>query len=225
MNIDEFIDELADLQFSNVFNPYSDETCDIDDTGAAAIRRHNLRIILTKAISEPVQSLWIARDLGYRGGRRTGLALTDELHLSDHGCLFGVDGLRRATIGPAVGERTATVIWQMLKAIGRPVFLWNVFPLHPHQPDELQSNRCHTRHERLATKFLLEWLLQELKPKHVVAIGRDAELALLDLGISATKIRHPSYGGQTEFIESMSHLYGISSVRKEQKPIEQPILI
>jgi len=26
-------------------------------------------------------TIWMGRDLGYRGGRRTGLALTDEAHL------------------------------------------------------------------------------------------------------------------------------------------------
>ncbi|WP_439952990.1 hypothetical protein, partial [Escherichia coli] len=83
------------------------------------------------ALAGGVDSIWIARDLGYRGGRRTGLALTDEAHLSAHAGLYGQLPLARATRGPAMTERTATVIWQVLRDLRRPIFLWNVFPLHP----------------------------------------------------------------------------------------------
>ncbi|WP_306789971.1 uracil-DNA glycosylase family protein, partial [Enterobacter hormaechei] len=81
-----------------------------------------------------------------------------------------------------------------MKRINRPVFLWNVFPLHPHEPNAPLSNRCHTRAEREACRPLLTWLINNLRPKIIVAIGRDAELALADLGIAANPVRHPSYG-------------------------------
>lgn len=174
MNTTEFVETLADLSFKNAFNPYSDACNDFDQDDAPAIRRMNLKLVLDAAIDRKVDSIWIARDLGYRGGRRTGLALTDEAHLSDHSLLYGDLPLIRATRGPALAERTATVIWQTLNRIQRPVFLWNVFPLHPHEHGDQQSNRCHTRSERLACRFLLTWLLDVLDPKVVVAVGRDS---------------------------------------------------
>jgi hypothetical protein len=159
--------------------------------------------------------VWIARDLGYRGGRRTGLALTDEWHLDAHANLFGALPLARATKGPLVGERTAKIIWQVLKDVDRPVFLWNVFPLHPHERGDPMSNRCHTRFERQACRPLLTWLLDTLRPKTVVAIGRDAQLALADLDVDSEKVRHPSYGGQSEFIAGVDELYGLVRPRGE----------
>ena len=45
----------------------------------------------------------------------------------------------------AVAERTATVTWQVLRHLRRPVFLWNVFPLHPHASGGPLPNRCHSR--------------------------------------------------------------------------------
>ncbi|WP_244598840.1 uracil-DNA glycosylase [Rhizobium tubonense] len=197
------------MQFKSAFNPYSEACSDFDYEDAPAIRRENLRLVLEAALERSADSLWIARDLGYRGGRRTGLALTDEAHLAAHSELYGDLPLSRATKGPAVAERTAGVIWQTLHRINRPVFLWNVFPLHPHEPDDPQSNRCHTRNEREASKPLLMWLLEALKPKIVVAIGRDAQMALADMGIDAQQVRHPSYGGQREFIEGIQNLYGL----------------
>jgi Uracil DNA glycosylase superfamily len=204
-----FVRRLADRKFESVFNPYSDACADHDDEDAPAVRRRNLALVLEAALGAGVESVWIARDLGYRGGRRTGLALTDEVHLSAHGGLYGDLPLARATRGPVVAERTATVIWQVLRALDRPVFLWNVFPFHPHASGDPMSNRCHTRAERQACKPLLMWLLDALRPRTVVAIGRDAQMALEDLDVVAEKVRHPSYGGQAEFISGMHAHYGV----------------
>lgn len=219
MDTDSFISILSELRFPNTFNPYSDTCLSNDLPDAAEIRRNNLHLILKAATSIGVDSIWVARDLGYRGGRRTGLALTDETHLSRHASIFGCTGLHRATIGPPVAERTASVIWSMLIAVGRPVFLWNVFPLHPHEKDDPLSNRCHTRYERQACRGLMLSLLDALKPKQVVAIGKDAQNALSDLQIASVGVRHPSYGGQSEFIAGISQLYELPIATDDQIPL------
>jgi hypothetical protein len=207
---DRFVNRVAELSFDCAFNPYSEACAEHDGANAPAIRRSNLALVLEAAITRGVDSLWVARDLGYRGGRRTGLALTDEIHLAAHASLFGALPLVRATKGPVVAERTARIIWQVLTEIDRPIFLWNVFPLHPHERGDPMSNRCHTRAERLACRPLLMWLLSTLQPKTVVAIGRDAQLALADVGVEVEKVRHPSYGGQTEFAANAYALYGLT---------------
>src|SRR5687767_8967013 len=165
MTSSSFVEAVAALRFPDAFNPYTDECPDQDGDNAPAIRRSNLKLVLEAALAGGTDSLWIARDLGYRGGRRTGLALTDEVHLHAHAKLYGSLALARATRGPVVAERTAAVIWQVLRAIERQVFLWNVFPLHPHAPGDPLSNRCHTRSERDACRPLLVWLLDALRPK------------------------------------------------------------
>jgi hypothetical protein len=205
-----FLNELAALRFDNVFNPYSDSCPEHDVVDAARIRRHNLERVLTAAILGGVDSMWVARDLGYRGGRRTGLALTDDIHLSWHAALLATPPLVRATKGPAVAERTATIVWRALRSISRPIFLWNVFPLHPHGPLDPMSNRCHSRVERTTCRPLLLWLLEALKPKRVVAIGGDAQAALADFGVRTVSVRHPSYGGQREFLAGIAEHYGVS---------------
>lgn len=118
-----------------------------------------------------------------------------------------------------MAERTATVIWRMLETIGRPVFLWNAFPLHPYEQGDPLSNRCHTRVERQASRNLLEWLLQNLAPRHVVAIGRDAQNALSDLGFVALGVRHPSYGGQSEFIAQITSLYDLPGAKPDKRQL------
>ncbi|MCP5390318.1 MAG: uracil-DNA glycosylase [Sphingomonadaceae bacterium] len=205
-----FVSALATTDLPSVFNPWRDR-CELHDrSDAAARRRANLESVLSAALDVQVETIWIARDLGYRGGRRTGVPLTDEIHLTQAAALMGGISLERATDGPAVAERTAAIVWQVLNRIGKPVMLWNVFPFHPHDAGDPMSNRCHTRGEREATWPLLQSLMAMIQPKRIVAIGRDAHMALEGLDIPITAIRHPSYGGQREFIDGMCDLYGIA---------------
>jgi uracil-DNA glycosylase len=207
---DAFMRQIEVLRFDNAFNPYA-ETCDLCDLpNGARFRRQNLQRVLNAALENGVKSVWVARDLGYRGGRRTGLALTDDVHLPLHASLLKTAPLHRATKGPPVGERTALIIWRMLALINEPVFLWNVFPLHPHEPHDPFSNRTHTRAERNASRPLLLWILQHLNPKTVIAIGREAKIALDDAEIVATAVRHPSYGGQNDFIRDIGKIYRLT---------------
>ena len=93
--------------------------------------------------------------------------------------------------------------------INKPVFLWNIFPLHPFEPGDPLSNRCHTKAEREVFRDLLFTLLEMLRPKTVIAIGRDAHHSLLELDIDCRAVRHPSYGGQAEFVQGMNALYDL----------------
>ena len=209
MTINSFVKSLSAYAGESVFNPYSDKCSFYDRHDAPSIRRSNIRNMMNAALEGGASTLWVARDLGYRGGRRTGLALTDEYHLGHLKKMIGSDGFRRATKGPIVKERTASVIWETLLRIDEPVMLWNVFPFHPHDPEDHMTNRCHTKQERLDCVPFLESLIELLNPKKIVAIGRDAAHALENLSIPVHQARHPSYGGQTTFIRQIEELYGL----------------
>jgi uracil DNA glycosylase superfamily protein len=209
MTTDDFVHALSTISLNGVFNPYRDRCRIYDRADAPYVRRANLRASLEAAIDTQVRPIWIGRDLGYRGGRRTGLPLTDEIHLPALSQAFGGVPLSRATIGPPVAERTAAIVWQVLARIGQPVFLWNIFPLHPFVPDDPLSNRRHTRKERQACQGLLLALLDMLRPDQIIAIGRDAHSALAEIGLPCHSVRHPSYGGQTAFIDGICELYGL----------------
>ena len=214
MTPEKFVDLLVEINFQDAFNPYRDY-CPVHDLeNAPRLRREALLEILKAAASTEVDALWIGRDLGYRGGRRTGLALTDDVHIQDHAARWGVK-VTRPTHGVAIAERTAAVIWEMLSHIKSPIFLWNVFPLHPHEVKHPFSNRSHNAEERDAGEQLLCSLIALLKPRRVVAIGNDA-------GRSADRcmklqpiirVRHPSYGGQTQFVKEIENLYEIQVIQ------------
>ena len=196
MTPSEFIDKLRCLKFRNTFNPYSDR-CPVHDHDSAPDRRcESLLAILEAASGSEIDSLWIGRDLGYKGGRRTGLALTDDLHLDDHAGRWGVRVEKPTKSLEA--ECTAAVVWNILNRIDVPVFLWNVFPLHPHEPHDQFTNRKHNPREEEAGEELLCELIRFLKPRRLVPIGKDAASVAdrLREDREVLKVRHPSYGGR-----------------------------
>lgn len=204
----DFVTELSKLKFENVFNPYSDICLKSDKENAHAIRQSNLRRAL-EAVHGRKCSLWVARDLGYRGGRRTGLALTDEPNLHRSAEMFGVGAFERATVDSTVAERTASTVWDMQARTGDLTFMWNVFPLHPHDPGEPFTNRSHSRAEAAACRDLFLGLFAMLAPVRVVAIGADAARSLAGMGIEARPVRHPSYGGERAFRAGMAEIYDL----------------
>jgi uracil-DNA glycosylase len=209
--VTNFVAAIRNLSFDNAFNPYSDHCAVHDRPGAAAKRSDALSGILAAAAAGGVHSLWIGRDLGYRGGRRTGLALTDDMHVSVHAARWGVE-IARCTKGQAVKERTAALVWQVLERIDLPIFLWNAFPLHPHEPERPFTNRSHRAGERAVGEAMLSELVSLLRPEVVVALGGHAAHSSERIAPKVTvRVRHPSFGGQTQFLSQMWDLYPLSA--------------
>lgn len=211
MDAELFVDRLAAMRFSNVFNPYAD-ICPLNDVPDAPKRRRRvLAQILQAAQKVEIEAIWIGRDLGYRGGRRTGLALTDDAHCAAHTARWGL-GYDRPTKGVQISERTAAVIWRQLSKIAAPIFLWNVFPLHPHEPDSPFTNRQHNSAERDAGESVLAELISAIRPRVLVALGNEAGKTAKRLAgpEASIQIRHPSYGGLPEFLRQTRCLYGLA---------------
>lgn len=208
MTVDSFVDELSRVTLANVFNPYRDVCPVFDHPGSPSVRRQNLEFFLRAILRCETRSIWLGRDLGYRGGRRTGIALTDEFHLDVLQQTFGVYGIVKATAQPTlVKERTATEVWKLVITIGQPVLLWNAFPFHPFEADDPFSNRRHTADEFRACQHILVALFEWLQPTTIVALGADAEAAVLAIGYDCQRVRHPSYGGQADFAHAIRQLY------------------
>ena len=166
--------------------------------------------LLTAATKVELDAVWVGRDLGHRGGRRTGLALTDDVHIDTHLARWQLRS-ERPTKGQALAERTAAIIWETLSRIESPVFLWNVFPLHPHEEGDPFTNRAHNSTERAAGEDILRQLVSLVRPRRIVAIGNDAARAAGDLSLTVEiiHVRHPSYGGQAEFRRQIRSLYDL----------------
>jgi uracil-DNA glycosylase len=210
MTVDEFVGELSSISLPNVFNPYRDVCMFADHPASALLRRQNLTFFLNAILKCAACSIWVGRDLGYRGGRRTGIALTDEFHLDVLKNTFGVFGIVKATADEEpTKERTATEIWKLLYKIKEPVFLWNAFPFHPFDANDPLSNRRHTHQEFESCRHILITLFDWLQPTTIIALGADAESAVMSVGYPCRRVRHPSYGGQGDFEREIRNIYQI----------------
>lgn len=217
MNAVEFVEAVASINVKNTFNPYSAVCKQFDKANANVVRKQMLLSMVQKALDSGVDSLWIGRDLGYRGGRRTGLALTDEVNMTCHARRWSID-VSQVTNGAPVAERTAAVIWSALNQVTESIFLWNVFPLHPHEEGNPFTNRAHNSAERRIGEELLENLITVIRPKKLIAVGKDAAASATKLAGKAEvlKFRHPSYGGQNMFLAQVKSLYGVTLPRENQ---------
>jgi len=179
-------------------------------------RSSTLQALLEAATKSALDAIWIGRDLGYRGGRRTGLAFTDDVHIYAHAKRWGIS-VERPTRGDVIAERTAAVIWSMLSQIEASIFLWNVFPLHPHESHDPFSNRSHNSHERRVGEEILFQLILLLKPRRLIAIGNDAARTAYRLADShqVIQVRHPSYGGKTQFLKQIKELYTLQDSQSQ----------
>ena len=205
----KIVEAIQNLQFERTFNPYTDQCEVYDRPESADLRAKILLTMLEAAEKTSVDAIWIGRDLGHKGGRRTGLALTDDLSFGRHLARWNIN-IDRPT-STCVKEQTATVIWEMLEHIKEAVFLWNVFPLHPYPIGDQLANRTHSAVERKAGERILFLICELISPNKIVAIGNDAAKCASRLWPEKkiNKVRHPSYGGKKDFCNGIQNLYNI----------------
>ena len=199
----EFVDALSEVALPDVFNPYRDRCETHDRHDAPAIRRRNLCALLDAALAADIDEMWIGLELGRLGGRRTGLPFADELSLPALTDYWQAEGIERATHGPPVKEQSATYIWQALASAGGRVFLWNVFPFQCTRPGAI-TNRGHSRAEAELGAMFLDWIVEQMKPARLTALGRDTEAALRRQGKGARYVRHPGRGGGPAFLAAIT---------------------
>jgi len=202
---EHIVASLADLRFPAVFNPYADRCALHDLPDAVEIRKANLVAALSAAAGG-VDELWIALEPGHMGARRTGLAMTDDRNLPTFAARWGLADIRRATQSGPESEQTAGIIWEALAGDKRRIFLWNVFPLHCHEPSVPLSNRRHTQLEREACHNLTEAIINLVVPHRILAIGRDASKAMKQAARQCIYVRHPARGGKAAFLDGAKHL-------------------
>jgi uracil-DNA glycosylase len=190
--IASLVDALTRLPaLPDTFNPYRDTCAVYDMPDAAEIRRENLTVLLRRAVELPEIDMWVGREPGYLGARRTGVALMDEARLPEYARAMGVT-LRRATRKDARPERTARAVGIALQEIASPIFFWNVCPLHTHEPDNPFSNAKHTAEAAAASRSILEEIIAFVRPRRIIALGDTADAALLKAGMHANLVSHPT---------------------------------
>lgn len=234
--VDEFLRLLRESPAGAVFNPWwqVDEENDFG-RNAPLIRRNQLRAYLDGRLGKAKLAM-IGEAVGYRGGHFSGIAMTSErillgkqevvAALYDCRNVSGNGGHRPPLqIIPSIqprrtsklemcpdgfSEPTATIVWSALLRLGlRPheFVLWNAFPWHSFDRDRgMLSNRTPNNAERAAGLPLLTAFLALFPCNKIVALGKIAAAQLEQLGVDATRIRHPASGGAKLFRQQIAKI-------------------
>jgi hypothetical protein len=169
-----------------------------------ALRRANATAYLdARAGRAPL--LLVGEAMGYAGGRFSGIAFTAERTLLGWGAPFEATSLRPE----GWAEQSGTIVHGALATLGiaDETVLWNVVPAHPHRPGEPLSNRTPAVGELRAGAEVLGELIERLRPRATIAVGRSAERALGELGLPChASVRHPANGGATAFRAGLAGL-------------------
>ena len=172
------------------FNQFRDKGPD-DLPNAPAIRLANLRHYLEERREADV--IAVGEAAGYQGMRWSGIAFTSEFDLLRWG-----DPYRRSSRRPRPWkEPSGTIVHGVLEELGAEhrVILWNTVPTHPHLPGKPLSNRRPTRDEIAAGRHFVERLVDIVRPRVLIGVGRVACAALP----GAHYVRHPAQSGATAF--------------------------
>jgi hypothetical protein len=195
--IEALLGDLPRLVIGATFNQFR-ETGPDDLPDAPSIRLANLRHYLEERRDADV--IAVGEAAGYQGMRWSGIAFTSEFDLLRWG-----DPYRRSSRRPRPWkEPSGTIVHGLLDELGaeRRVVLWNTVPTHPHLPGQPLSNRRPTREEIAAGRVLVERLVDILRARVLVGVGRIACAALPE----AQYVRHPAQSGATAFRAGMRQI-------------------
>ena len=202
---DYFEQEIFNIESSDIFwNPYNGENPELDITNGYLIRRNNLKNYLHQFTEFPEYML-IGEAPGPWGCRFSGLAFTSERQLVEGSLPF--TGEQSSTFTPPVVERSGTVLWGILKPYHPNFFVWNSIPFHPTDPGKPLSIRTPRKSELNQYSYILQGIIEIIKPRSLIAIGRKAEQSLEYLGFQCVYVRHPSRGGANEFRAEIAEIF------------------
>ena len=204
MNIAEFVQGLATaVPPPNCANPYAYER------PFASQRRHNLQTYLSWMAQQQPKYLLVGEAPGYRGCRLTGIPFTSPHHLHTLATHLPTEYTKfhhPAEWPDIQREASATIVWRSIGGWEPLPLLWNIFPFHPHQPDQPQSNRTPKASEIVLGRPFLHQLCQLFPQTAVVAVGQKAATALTKWEVTHTAVRHPSHGGAKQFQQALNRL-------------------
>ncbi|MCC5610743.1 uracil-DNA glycosylase [Nostoc sp. CHAB 5834] len=189
-----------------LFNPWYDSAH--DDTPLNGTEARIAR--LAEHLNCDPTMICVGEAAGWVGMKRAGIAFTSERLLME-GAIprVTVPAGRLTTRKRPYSESSATLVWKALKSlsIDETTVLWNALPLHPYKSHKTDSNRTPSKEELLHGAPAMRILVEAFPRAQIVAIGRNAETLLKDMGIpTAGQVRHPANGGANEFAEGLAKL-------------------
>ena len=165
------------------------------------LRRENLHRYLSKMRELGPEVLLVGEAPGYKGCGLTGIPFSSERLLARHPFFAGF----QTSTDPALvtSESSATIVWEGIEGLSKPPLLWNAFPFHPFQGENVRSNRPPNLEELQVGKRVLKRLVRLFPIQTYIAVGQKAAMQLEQMEIPFHAVRHPSFGGKNDFLQGL----------------------
>lgn len=182
-----------------VFNPYREEH-----------KLDNLKHYFSKVFNQAGPKILLVGEApGFKGCRLTGIPFSSGKLFTEVDHPFLKELQTNITLSTLEAENTASIVWRHLVSHEAVPLFWNAFPFHPH-PSRLQrKNRVPNAKEMEEGSIYLKMLVEFYQPDLIAGLGRkgadSVQRVLPDEQV--IYIRHPSYGGKSDFITGIDQLY------------------
>jgi len=198
-SIEKFIDELTKQKnTTTVSNPYLE----------GGVAENLLNYLKYMMVIKGKRILLVGEAPGYKGCKITGIPFTSGrvFERVNHPVLQALKD--KISLSKVEAENTATIVWNYLSYKGVSPLFWNSYPFHPYPEGQEDKNRPPNPEEIEEGVKYLEAIYNLFKPDVIAGIGHSgvkcAERALPNIEIAY--IRHPSFGGKTDFIKGMDKI-------------------
>jgi len=199
--IEQFI---KDLENENLDKLGFSENLYAGDNKESIIRKHNLLTYLENMKSLNPKFLLLGEAPGYKGCRLTGVPFTSEKILASHS--FFADFDFKFINENLESEQSATIVWNVLQDLKSKPLIWNIFPFHPYNGNDCQTNRTPNEKELELGKEYLIKLLKIFEIDFIAAVGRKPESKLSGIETKYQYVRHPANGGKNKFVEGIKEI-------------------
>lgn len=210
--LSNLIADLQAYQGKDSFNPWADYNSHFDIAPEApVIRSANLKAYLEMRVD--AKYLLIGEGLSYQGGHFSGMAMTSERQVINDVDNLIFKGSKQRTSHPMATskrtvqeqgftENTGSIVWKTLAPILKTTdwITWNIFPWHPHKPDNLLTNRLPREDEIAAGLALFKKHFDFLgRDRILIGVGQTSGRTLSEAGYDILTVRHPANGGAPKF--------------------------
>ncbi len=180
-------------------------------TAQGAMRRRNLLRYLALMAAVRPEVMLLAEAPGHRGMSVSGIPFTSARELAARpGLITGRpegDGFELPERPAAPWEASSGIVWRALASWRGPLpLLWGVYPNHPFVPGDRSTNRPPRTHEVRAGAPVALALAAAFRIRVIAAVGRKAQRAMAEAGVSAPALRHPAQGGAATFTTQLHEL-------------------
>lgn len=195
-----------------LFNLYRDKDPRVDRPDADKIRRENFANYLNTFPRTP-RILLVGEAPGPWGYRFSGIPFTGERQLILNALPFSGQQssrdkpLLRLEKKPPFISNSSKYFWTALAQHHPKFFVWDAVPLHPHKPGKILSIRAPTGEEITEFSGLMRSIIEIMRPKLILAVGRKAGQALTIIGVPFQYVPHPSHGHAAEFARETERFF------------------